>query len=388
MLVKRGCAVAFVLLFFLSQAVYGDLVGYWNFDGNVEDHSGAGNDGELIDAVYSDNVPSVIGAGQSLDFSNDTDHVYIEADDSLDSDVFTLSLFVNDRGQVGAFERFTSRESDTFETAINVHPPFGGTGEISYYSGAGGGWQWTREENGAEDNIVLELDTWQHVAYVANPDDETMTIYLDGELILESLDPWFTTPTGFMHIGNRWNDVEGFDGLLDDVALWDEVLTQEQIATIASKGVACFLGNCGEVGDYNGNGEFDAGDLDVQAQYILDNDPAGDLNGDGTTDINDRVAWITDIQKSWVGDSNFDGEFSSTDFVVVFGAAKYETDQEATYVEGDWNGDKLFNSSDFVAAFTAGGYELGPLPAAAVPEPSCSALALLFAFALFMRNRR
>ena len=366
-----------------------ELVGYWNFDGNVEDHSGMGNNGELVDAEYSDNVPDVIGVGQSVSFEVDSDHVFIEADESLDSEVFTLSLFVYDRGQTGALERLTSRERDTFETAINVHPPFNGTGELAYYSGAGGGWQWASEQFGADDFVTLEEETWQHVAYVANPDDETMTIYLDGEQVLESLDPWVTFPTGFMHIGNRWNDVEGFDGLLDDVALWDEILSQEQIASIAANGVACFLGQCGEVGDYNGNGELDAGDLDVHAQYVLDNNLAGDLNGDGKTDEVDRNAWITDLQKSWVGDSNFDGEFSSTDFVVVFGAAKYETDVAATYAEGDWNGDMLFNSSDFVAAFSAGGYEMGPLPPAiaTVPEPSSLAL-FLFGILGFMNCRR
>ena len=369
------------------QSVHADLVGYWNFDGNVVDQSGPGNDGELVDATYSDNVPAVIGTGQSVEFSFDADHVFIAADESLDSEEFTLSMFVYDRGQVGALERLTSREGDTFETALNVHPPFNGEGEIAYYSPSAG-WQWASDQFGADDFVTLDQESWQHVAYVANADDETMTIYLDGEQVLETLDLWSAFPSGFMHIGNRWNNVEGFDGMLDDVALWDEVLSEEQIATIASEGVACFLGQCAAPGDYNGNGELDAGDLDVQAQYMLDNDLAGDLNGDGKTDAADRNAWVTDLQMSWIGDSNFDGEFNSSDFVVVFGAAKYERDEAATYREGDWNGDMLFNSSDFVAAFSSGGYEKGPLPApAAVPEPSSLSLLFLGALALMRRRR-
>jgi hypothetical protein len=175
--------------------------------------------------------------------------------------------------------------------------------------------------------------------------------------------------------------------MLDDVALWDEILTEAQIKSIAQSGVACFLGQCGEVGDYNNNGAIDAGDLDIQAQYMRDNDLAGDLNGDGKTDGDDRLAWITDIQMSWIGDSNFDGEFSSSDFVTVFGAAKYEKDVAATYAEGDWNGDMLFNSSDFVAAFVAGGYEKGPLVAAVVPEPSSPILLCLGVLGLILRRR-
>lgn len=149
------------------------------------------------------------------------------------------------------------------------------------------------------------------------------------------------------------------------------------------------IGPSGPTGDYNSNGEIDAGDLDVHAQLVRDNNPAGDLNGDGTTNAADRAAWIATIQKSWVGDSNFDGQFNSSDFVAVFTAGKYETGETATYVEGDWNGDSLFNSSDFVVAFSAGGYEMGPLPAASavVPEPASIALAGLGFFGLLRRRR-
>lgn len=130
-------------------------------------------------------------------------------------------------------------------------------------------------------------------------------------------------------------------------------------------------------GDYNGDGSLDAGDLDVQSQYMKDNNPLGDLNGDGTTDFGDRQAWIKTLQGSWVGDSNFDLEFNSGDLVQVFGAGKYETDDMASYTEGDWNGDMLFTSGDLVAAFTDGGYELGPPAVAAIPEPTSVALLLL-----------
>ena len=143
------------------------------------------------------------------------------------------------------------------------------------------------------------------------------------------------------------------------------------------------------IGDYNGNGAIDAGDLDVHSQYVADGNLLGDLNGDGTTDVNDRRAWIADIQKSWLGDSNFDGEFNSSDFVAVFTVGKYETLFAATYAEGDWNGDNLFNSSDFVAAFTDGGYEQGPLQAVnSVPEPSSMVFLLMGALGLANYRRK
>lgn len=144
----------------------------------------------------------------------------------------------------------------------------------------------------------------------------------------------------------------------------------------------------GPDGDYNGNGELDAGDLDVHTQFIKDGDLAGDVNGDGVTNTDDRAAWTETLQNSYLGDSNFDGEFSSSDLVTVFTPGKYESGAMATYAEGDWNGDMEFNSSDLVAAFGVGGYELGPRAAvAAVPEPTSFVMIALGALGLLRRRR-
>ena len=303
------------------ETLRGELIGYWNFDGNVDDHSGMGNNGELVDAQYSDNVPAAIGAGQSVDFQSDEEHVFVDNfDGTLDVEEFTLAMFVLDRGQVGALERLTSREGDTFETAINVHPPFNGTGEFSYYSAAGGGWLWGDE--------IASLDEWQHVAYVVDATAEEISIYVDGELTHTSgPDSWMVQPSGFMHIGNRHNDIEGFDGLIDDVAIWDEILSAEAIRTIAQVGVDGLL------------------------------NPGGN--------------------RLLPGDADMDLDFDQLDLVQVQVAAKYLTGQAATWGEGDWNGapggevgippagDGLFNQLDIIAALGADIYLKGPYGAIA-----------------------
>jgi hypothetical protein len=281
-----------------------------------------GNDGELVDADYSDNVPAAIGSGQSVDFSDDVAHVFIEnPDGTLDAQTFTMSMFILDRGQAGAMERLTSREGDKFETAINVHGPFNGMGEISYYSSVGGGWQWGED-------LIPEPETWTHVAYVADLDNEELQVYMNGELGWSTLDPWIVEPTGFMHIGNRHNNVEGFDGLIDDVAIWDEVLTPEQIKTISEVGVD------------------------------------GLLNPGGATRLQ-------------AGDADRDLDFDQLDLVKVQVAGKYLTGQPATWGEGDWDGapggsaeappagDGLFNQLDIIAALSSDVYLTGPYGAIA-----------------------
>ncbi len=135
------------------------------------------------------------------------------------------------------------------------------------------------------------------------------------------------------------------------------------------------------VGDYNNNKTLDAGDLDLQAK-VMSGQPGGpeyDLNKDGKVDFTDREIWCHDLKKTWVGDANLDQVFDSNDFVKVFVAGKYETQQAAGWEEGDWSGDQLFDSNDFVSAFLDGGYEIGQRPAAvsAVPEPGSVILALI-----------
>ncbi|MCA9172511.1 MAG: dockerin type I repeat-containing protein [Planctomycetales bacterium] len=97
---------------------------------------------------------------------------------------------------------------------------------------------------------------------------------------------------------------------------------------------------------------------------------------------------------TWFGDANLDGEFNSTDLVVVFQAGVYEDSVllNAGWSTGDWNGDGEFNSSDLVTAFQTGGYGQGPrdaVAASAVPEPStCVALGLGISCAITAMRRR
>ena len=148
-------------------------------------------------------------------------------------------------------------------------------------------------------------------------------------------------------------------------------------------------GLVGVAGDFNGNGERDPADLDMLAAAAAD-DASFDLTSDGAVNAADRKEWVEVLTNTYFGDSNFDGEFSSSDFVAVFGTAKYETGNPATWAEGDWNGDGFFNSTDFVAAFAGGGYELGARDGglAVVPEPSSLGLILCGALGLLGIRRR
>ena len=145
-------------------------------------------------------------------------------------------------------------------------------------------------------------------------------------------------------------------------------------------------------GDFNGDSVLDALDIDALTEAVLSggDDTKFDLDNDGRITDDDRFVWVEDLKGTYFGDSNLDGEFSSTDFVVVFTAREYEDsiEKNSTWATGDWNGDGEFNSTDFVRAFTTGGYEQGPRPAVqTVPEPS-GIMAMVLVMLLTLSNTR
>jgi len=103
-----------------------------------------------------------------------------------------------------------------------------------------------------------------------------------------------------------------------------------------------------------------------------------DLNLDGQFTTADRDYLIDEIFHTFRGDANLDGEFNSSDLVLVLTSGEYE-DQlplNSTWATGDWNGDLEFTTGDLVLALSEGGYEKGP-KSHPVPEPTSTSLLLL-----------
>ena len=219
---------------------------------------------------------------------------------------------------------------------------------------------------------VLALDWWSIVAPNTNGPDGGYYNLHGGTLDV-------TRPNGIHPI------FFGTESLMD---ITEGVMTVGGDLTAYLKGII----NAGRITAYGGEGQVMM-DFDLtnpgKTTVWGENDLYARLNDGTLTDLEERKTYVREMLNTWIGDSNKDGQFSSSDLVLVLGGGEYEdtTEDNSTWEEGDWNGDMDFVSSDLVYALSDGGYEAGLRTAtAAVPEPRSVVLLLMAAVRLVRRR--
>jgi|GEM_PF-1708033 len=215
------------------------LSGWWPFEGDASDRSGRGLNGTVLGAGAFDADKPAGLTGQSILFSADPDGVSVPAHPALDSEEFTLGYFINLRGAAqgnAGLERLSSRQLNAFETAVGDAHALGGTVSptgltLSYYSPAIG---WNRTE------AEVPADGWMHVAWRNTA--AGMDMFLNGALVYSGAAVPAGALSGQMTLGTRFDQIEGFEGLMDDAFLWGGALNDGDITTIAAGGISGFAG--------------------------------------------------------------------------------------------------------------------------------------------------
>jgi hypothetical protein len=344
------------------------LIGYWPFDGDAVDHSGGRRDLTLFgNAGFGDGL-----LGESLDLPGEFDaYAAREIDDHVfdfgGSD-FTVQVWVNYNSNVREqtlIEKFYGADGPGWTLSSFVGPS---TAHFYADSRAVGLYSLTEDET---------LGVWRHV--VARRTDTLFDLFYDGQLVdTGDFAGEIQESTVPLMIGQRnFLDPRDFsvDGRIDEVAIWNRALSDDEIAGLYNDGNGLRV-TTPTVGDLNGNGVYDVADVEFLSNAIRErkSEAQFDVNSDGTVDLDDLRYWVKDIKRTYFGDTDLDGQFSSSDLVLVLAAGQYEdgVDLNSGWDTGDWNADADFTSRDLVVAFQDGGYEAGPLAltrAAAVPEP-------------------
>jgi len=231
---KLNYLASLVLVLSFAGYASADLVLHWRFDEGsgaiVHDSSGNGHDGTVVgDPAW---VAGKIGGALDLDGSDD--HVVDEtAGDYINGlDAITICLWIKS-DIVGTDKGF-----------IILEDPTGGDNRNMRYDAASWAWE------GGTNLIKLALDStgghqahegsdhtqtseWQHVTMVWSSGNE-LQLYIDGQLDTPRGTDAGTegTVTGVtkLIVGKGCKDADGgWDGLVDDVRIYNEALSAEDI---------------------------------------------------------------------------------------------------------------------------------------------------------------
>ncbi len=139
-----------------------------------------------------------------------------------------------------------------------------------YHWACGNPWSFDNKLSGKHRYSAEWFGRWNHWAFTKDADTGVMQIFLNGRLYdsrTGSHSP-ISGVTSF-EIGNGWYG--GYDGLIDDLRIYDYALTQPEIAYVATNGTGIFNQNLLTPADLNSDNKIDLRDFALLAEHWLEN---------------------------------------------------------------------------------------------------------------------
>ncbi|MCH7559572.1 MAG: discoidin domain-containing protein, partial [Planctomycetes bacterium] len=215
--------VCFVLVLSVAGNVSADLVLHWPLDGDATDLSGNGYDGTV--GGTANWVAGQIGL--ALDF--DGSSTYIDLDDRIVEGTFTLALWLKPRDIPYSSGYYAVMHTDAWSAgSFHVHL----RNSTSLFNGD------VNNGPGVTSTTVLQENEWYHcVITVTNVGGNASQMYINGVLEDEGSGGSGVAYLGDLNFGAWHNGSERYyHGLMDDIRVYDHVLTQEEIEQ-AMKGI-------------------------------------------------------------------------------------------------------------------------------------------------------
>lgn len=232
--------------------VRADLAAYWKFDessgATAFDCSGNGYDAKVCGAIWT----SKGYFGGALSFGNE-EYLSIPAGVlSSISKQMTISFWYYGKsvGRVPRTDHILSVWNER-QRILSIHVPWR---DNKVYWEAGSGWvpghalvdgKLIRSDYVSKSAQAGEYeDCWNHWVFIKNADTGEMKIYLNGALWCSGFDKRqkISQVTSFNFGLNRSDTPpDGFDGLLDDAAIFDRALSEAEVAQLYSVGATSFV---------------------------------------------------------------------------------------------------------------------------------------------------
>ncbi len=233
--------LSFCLIHFITQAqtipAYvptNGLVGWWPFNGNANDESGNGNNGIVNGATLTTDRNGNVNSAYNFDGVDD----YIVTNNFFNASTdFSFSCWVQ------------SNSNATMQTIVNtephhiliygINPWWAGVGKIGFVYGTGTVWV---NSSYYFSNQTPSLNNWVYHMVVKN--NYTWSFYENGTLtnsyLALSQPGSIITQLVFGHCDPSVCS-EAFSGKLDDIAIYNRALTQQEITALYTSTPPCSL---------------------------------------------------------------------------------------------------------------------------------------------------
>ncbi len=253
------------------------LVGWWPFSGNANDQSGNGNNGTVNGAKLTTDRFGL--SNKSYNFDGKTNFIEIPSASSLNlNGDFTISSWFNSDTMYdvpGTVKMILSKNRNGITTngyaygIWNNNQSNAKRGMINF-SGAP---KFTTEAYPKDSSGDVRVNKWYHYVVTYNLNANLLNYYLNGVLIdTKTINYAISSNTLSAIIGAEWM-ISGtgkknfFNGKLDDIGIWNKVLTSDEIINLFTSSSNGCLGSyipqngligwwpfCGNANDESGNG--------------------------------------------------------------------------------------------------------------------------------------
>lgn len=226
-----------VSVFALIPTADAGLVAHWPLDTNAEDVIG-GYDGFAGGGVVFGAEGAAAHSGSAAEFNGSSSTITVPYSAALNPGSFTVAMWANADSTGGFASAITSRDDNG--ASVNGYIIYNdSTGRWNFWTGGGGpSGSWLQLRGPA-----VQVGSWTHLAISYDAGSQTMRLHVNGALERSRSGGGLYSPNGpqaeDLHIGSGADNGRQFyfDGLLDDVALWDEALTTAQIQEVMNNGV-------------------------------------------------------------------------------------------------------------------------------------------------------
>lgn len=203
------------------------LVGYWPFNGNANDESGNANNGVVTGATLTLDRFGNNNSAYNFDGIND----YINCNPLTGIQEISVSVWFNKTGLGGHLvsqNNWNSAENVSFASAYEKN-------SNNFTVGVNSG-NCNFQGSQSITSIPYNLNSnWHHRVITIN-NLGLIRDFLDGQLINSSTISnfqWCNSTSAMLKFGGWWNfDIQSWEGKIDDIGIWNRVLTQQEITNL------------------------------------------------------------------------------------------------------------------------------------------------------------